>query len=98
MSTTKLLSVFIVATMGTGCANMSESTTPTAEGLQNKVAGTLGYAPADVKISGMRDDTGITYFVASTPKGAYGCSIPSGGLTAVATLGMVNLQPTCTKQ
>lgn len=81
-----------------GCANVSETTTPTPEALRDKTAGNLGFAPTDVKISGMRDGNGVTYFVASTPKATYGCSIPSGGLTAYATMGMVNLQPTCVKQ
>ena len=75
-----------------------ETMKPTADSLRDKVAGNLGFQPADVKIDGMREATGITYFVATTPKGSYGCSIPSGGMTAAATLGMVNLQPTCTKQ
>ena len=81
-----------------GCANMGETITPTAASLQNKVAGNLGYQPSSVTIRDLREATGITYFVASTPKGSYGCSIPSDGLTAYATLGIVNLQPTCTKQ
>lgn len=84
--------------LATGCANMSETVTPTAESLQNKVAGNLGFPPAEVKVNGLREASGITYFVATTPKGTYGCSIPSGSMTAAATLGMVNLQPTCTKQ
>lgn len=81
-----------------GCANVSETTKPTPEALRDKTAGNLGFSPAQVKISDMRDGSGITYYVANTPKGTYGCSIPSGGLTAFATMGMVNLQPTCVKQ
>ena len=81
-----------------GCANMNDTVTPTAQSLQSKTAGNLGFAPSNVNITDIREATGITYFVATTPKGIYGCSIPSGGLTGFATLGMVNLQPTCTKQ
>ena len=81
-----------------GCASMSETVSPTPQVLQDKTAGNLGFPPKDVKISDVREATGLTYFVATTPKGAYGCSIPSGGMTGFATLGMVNLQPTCTKQ
>ena len=78
---------------------MSETASPTPEVLQNKVAGNLGFKPDDVKVSDMRDGGGITYFVATTPKGVYGCSIPSGGVIVYATMGgMVNVQPTCTKQ
>lgn len=81
-----------------GCANLSEAVSPTPEALQNKVAGNLGFPVTDVKIGGLREGSGITYFVAETPKGTYGCSIPSGGGMAYITLGMVNLQPTCAKQ
>jgi hypothetical protein len=77
---------------------MSEAVSPTPEALQNKVAGNLGFPVNDVKISDMREGSGITYFVASTPKGTCGCSILSGGGMTYMTLGMVNLQPTCAKQ
>jgi hypothetical protein len=51
-----------------------------------------------MKVTDLRHDSGISYFIATTSNGTYGCSIPSGGLTGYITLGMVNLQPTCTKQ
>lgn len=94
----KLVVTFTIAIITSGCASMSETVKPTPEALQAKVAGNLGFAPSEVKIDRLTEATGITYFVAATPKGTYGCSIPSGGMTAAATLGMVNLQPTCTKQ
>ena len=98
MITLKFACTTIGVLLIAGCANMSETTAPTSDGLRDKVAGNLGFPPSDVKITGLRAATGITYFVANTPKGTYGCSIPSGGMTSFATLGMVNLQPTCTKQ
>lgn len=84
--------------LAVGCANISETSAPSAEGLRAKTAGILGFAPSMVAISDLRDGGGITYYVAKAPNGTYGCSIPSGGMTAFATLGMVNLQPSCAKQ
>lgn len=91
-----LLSVGIIAL--SGCANLKETNAPTAEALQDKTAGVLGYQPADVKVTDIRGGSSVTYFVAKTPKGTYGCTIPSGGFAAYATLGMVQFQPTCSKQ
>ena len=97
-SKTPLVAPAIALTLLAGCANMGETVTPAPESLRNKVAGNLGFKPAEVTVSELWHDGGISYFVATTCKGVYGCSIPSGGLTAYATLGMVNLQPNCTKQ
>lgn len=94
----KIAYITVCLVMVAGCANMNETVAPTASSLQDKTAGNLGFPPSQVKITDMREALGITYFVAATPKGTYGCSIPSGGMTGFATLGMVSLQPTCTKQ
>lgn len=98
MKSQSIALIIAAAASISGCATVSETVAPTAASLQDKVAGNLGFPPASVKVSDLREATGITYFVATTPKGVYGCSIPSGGFTMAATLGMVNLQPTCTKQ
>lgn len=91
-----LLSVGFIAL--TGCANLKETNAPTAEALQDKTAGVLGYPSSSVKVTEIREGSSVTYFVATTPKGTYGCTIPSGGFAAYATLGMVQFQPTCNKQ
>ena len=90
--------ILIFATMAiSACASIEEAAHPTAEGLQPKTAGALGYMPDEVKISKINSNGSYTYYLAETPKGTYACQVMSGTMTAVGTAGY-SMSPTCTKR
>ena len=96
----KLISkaTLVIAITGlSACASIDEATNPTAEGLQPKTAGALGYMPDEVKISKINSDGSNTYYLAETPKGMYSCQVMSGSMTAIGTAGY-SMPPSCTKR
>ena len=88
-----VLSIMVLS----ACASIEEAANPTAEGLQPKTAGVLGYMPDEVKISKIDSDGSNTYYLADTPKGTYACQVMSGTMTAYSTAGY-SMSPTCTKR
>ncbi|MNH31758.1 hypothetical protein D3C79_921550 [compost metagenome] len=46
----------------------------------------------------MRSDSTITYYTATTAKGRYECQMPSGGIVAVAGMGLYEPTPSCMKE
>ncbi|NIF18119.1 hypothetical protein [Pantoea sp. Cy-639] len=43
-------------------------------------------------------DSNTTYFTAVTAKGEFDCQMPSGGLVAVAGMGIYEPSPTCMRE
>ncbi|WP_060483399.1 hypothetical protein [Pseudomonas sp. NBRC 111119] len=50
------------------------------------------------RIADVRNDSTITYYTAATGKGRFECQIPSGGLVAVAGMGIYQPSPSCVKE
>ncbi|MFK0094879.1 hypothetical protein [Pseudomonas sp. NPDC090592] len=50
------------------------------------------------KVADVRNDSTITYYTATTAKGQYECQMPSGGIVAVAGMGLYEPTPTCMKE
>ncbi|QXH49045.1 hypothetical protein KSS94_13820 [Pseudomonas fakonensis] len=50
------------------------------------------------KVSNVRNDSTLTYFTATTAKGEYNCQMPSGGIVAVAGMGLYDPTPSCLKE
>lgn len=87
-------SLFLLAGLAalTGCQTAS----PSADTLKQRAEVTLG-VPVN-KVSNLRSDSNTTYFSASTAKGQYDCQVASGGLVAVAGMGLITPSPTCWKE
>lgn len=49
-------------------------------------------------VADVRSDSTITYYTATTAKGRYECQMPSGGIVAVAGMGLYELTPSCMKE
>ena len=75
-----------------GCQTAS----PSADTLKQRTEVTLGVPVS--KVSNLRSDSNTPYFTASTSKGQYDCQVPSGGLVAVAGMGIYTPSPTCWKE
>ena len=80
-----LMFISLTALSMSGCASVSEAYQPDTNFLRDKTAGSLGYAPSQIKISGIRSSDGETYYVANTPKGTYGCTTKSGAWQAMTS-------------
>ncbi|WEK28459.1 MAG: hypothetical protein P0Y58_16250 [Candidatus Pseudomonas phytovorans] len=50
------------------------------------------------KVADVRNDSTITYYTATTAKGQYECQMPSGGIVAVAGMGLYEPTPSCMKE
>ncbi|MCE1114415.1 MULTISPECIES: hypothetical protein [Pseudomonas] len=86
-----LLLLAVVAGLA-GC----QTAKPSPETLKQRAEITLG-TPVN-QVSKVRNDSNTTYFTASTAKGQYDCQVPSGGLVAVAGMGIYTPSPTCWKE
>lgn len=75
-----------------GCQTAS----PSADTLKQRTEVTLGVPVS--KVSNLRSDSNTTYFTASTSKGQFDCQVPSGGLVAVAGMGIYTPSPACWKE
>jgi hypothetical protein len=49
-------------------------------------------------VADVRSDSTITYYTATTAKGRYECQMPSGGIVAVAGMGLYEPTPSCMKE
>ncbi|WP_258911894.1 hypothetical protein [Pseudomonas putida] len=49
-------------------------------------------------VADVRRDSTITYYTATTAKGRYECQMPSGGIVAVAGMGLYEPTPSCMKE
>ncbi|EPJ8757344.1 hypothetical protein SBH91_004509 [Pseudomonas putida] len=49
-------------------------------------------------VADVRSDSTITYYAATTAKGRYECQMPSGGIVAVAGMGLYEPTPSCMKE
>lgn len=91
MRTFTLVFALTVAAFASGCASQMLSD----DRLKSNTAGALGVAPEDLTISGRREQTPNTYYVAKTSAGVeYACILNGGNLM---TMGMTN-PPICNKK
>ncbi|WP_194790772.1 hypothetical protein [Pseudomonas sp. UFMG81] len=88
----KSLALLAVLASLAGCQTAS----PSADTLKQRTEVTLGTPVSQV--SNLRNDSNTTYYTASTSKGRYDCQVPSGGLVAVAGMGLYTPSPTCWKE
>jgi len=49
-------------------------------------------------VADVRSDSTITYYTATTAKGRYECQMPSGGIVALAGMGLYEPTPSCMKE
>ncbi|MDH0301637.1 MULTISPECIES: hypothetical protein [unclassified Pseudomonas] len=92
LRTLKPLAVLAVAAGLVACQTAS----PNADTLKQRSQVTLGVPVS--KVSNVRSDSSTTYFTAITAKGAYDCQVASGGMVAVAGMGLITPSPTCWKE
>ncbi|QXI40787.1 hypothetical protein [Pseudomonas xantholysinigenes] len=75
-----------------GCQTAS----PNADTLKQRTEVTLGVPVS--KVSNLRSDSSTTYYSVSTGKGQFDCQVASGGMVAVAGMGLITPSPNCWKE
>ncbi|MDH0648530.1 hypothetical protein N5D48_18155 [Pseudomonas sp. GD03858] len=90
--TLKPLAVLAMAAGLVAC----QTANPSADTLKQRSQVTLGVPVS--KVSNVRSDSSTTYFTATTAKGTYDCQVASGGMIAVAGMGLTTPSPTCWKE